>query len=135
MGQPINDYQSSLAMTIYLPLTGVYPPDGGSGTPYFYLGELGIFAGDFDPAGDFADGQLLPIQQNTALFAVLGTTYGGNGTNNFALPNLQGRVPIGVNSNISLGSQGGVLNREIDQSPKSAAKIDIQGTPYLGMTW
>jgi microcystin-dependent protein len=60
-----------------------------------FIGEIRIFAGNFAPV-DWAmcNGQLLPIAQNTALFSILGTTYGGNGTTTFALPNLQGRVPL-----------------------------------------
>ena len=61
-----------------------------------FLGEVKIFAGNFTPR-DWApcDGRLIPISQNTALFSLLGTTYGGNGRTNFALPDLRGRVPIG----------------------------------------
>ena len=60
-----------------------------------FIGEIKMFGGNFAPRG-FAvcNGQLLPIAQNTALFSLLGTTYGGNGTTTFALPNLQGRVPL-----------------------------------------
>src|SRR4051812_39647301 len=62
-----------------------------------YLGEIRIFAGNFPPVNwAFCNGQLLPIQANTALFSILGVQYGGNGTTNFALPNLQGSVPIGA---------------------------------------
>ena len=60
-----------------------------------YIGEIRIFAINFAPRGWMpCEGQLLPIPQNTALFALLGTTYGGNGRTNFALPNLQGRVAL-----------------------------------------
>ncbi len=60
-----------------------------------FVGEITIFAGDFAPAGwAFCDGSLLPIAENEALFSLIGTTYGGNGQTTFALPNLQGRVPI-----------------------------------------
>jgi microcystin-dependent protein len=60
-----------------------------------FLGEIKMFGGNFAPRGfAFCNGQLLPITQNTALFAILGTTYGGNGTTNFALPNLQGSAPM-----------------------------------------
>ena len=63
------------------------------GTPF--LAELRIFSFGFAPKGwAQANGQLLPINQNQALFSILGTTYGGNGQTNFALPNLQGRVPF-----------------------------------------
>lgn len=62
-----------------------------------YIGEIRIFAGNFPPKDwAFCDGSLLAIQRNTALFSILGTTYGGNGTSTFALPNLNGRVPIGA---------------------------------------
>ena len=60
-----------------------------------FLAEIRIFPFSFPPKGwAFCDGQILPISQNTALFSLLGTTYGGNGTSNFALPNLQGCAPM-----------------------------------------
>ena len=61
-----------------------------------FIGELLLFAGNFAPRGyAICAGQLMSIQQNQALFSILGTTYGGNGTTNFALPNLQGRISVG----------------------------------------
>jgi microcystin-dependent protein len=61
-----------------------------------FLGQISIFGCNFAPRGwSFCSGQSLPIAQNNALFALLGTQYGGNGTTNFALPDLRGRVPIG----------------------------------------
>ncbi len=79
------------------------------------LGEIYMFGGTFAPRGFFlCNGQLLPISQYTALFSILGTTYGGNGTTNFALPNLQGRVPIhagtGPGSTYVLGEAAGSEN-------------------------
>ncbi len=60
-----------------------------------FLAEIRIFAGNFAPRGwAFCDGQLLPIAQNTALFSLIGTTYGGDGRTTTALPNLQGRAPM-----------------------------------------
>ena len=60
-----------------------------------FIAEIRIFAGNFAPTGwAICDGQLLPISQNTALFSLLGTTYGGNGVTTFALPDLRGRVPM-----------------------------------------
>src|SRR5499433_1331869 len=60
-----------------------------------FVAEIRIFAGNFAPTGwAFCDGQLLPISQNTALFSLLGTTYGGDGKSNFALPNMQGNTPM-----------------------------------------
>ena len=65
------------------------------GTPY--VAEIRMFGGNFAPRGwAFCNGQILPLSQNTALFSLLGTTYGGNGTSNFALPNLQGRAAMGT---------------------------------------
>jgi microcystin-dependent protein len=60
-----------------------------------FVAEIRIFPFNFAPRGwAWCDGQLLPLSQNTALFSLLGTTYGGNGRTNFALPNLQGRAPM-----------------------------------------
>jgi microcystin-dependent protein len=79
-----------------------------------YIGEIRLFAGNFDPAKwALCNGQLIAIPANTALFSILGTTYGGNGTTNFALPNLQSRVPVGAGSApglspYELGEEGGV---------------------------
>jgi microcystin-dependent protein len=76
------------------------------GTPY--LGELKIIAFNFPPKGwAFCNGQLMPINQNQALFSLLGITYGGNGTTTFGLPNLQGRIPFHFGNGFSLGQTGG----------------------------
>jgi microcystin-dependent protein len=73
-----------------------------------FLSEIRIFSFTFAPKGwALCNGQLLPINQNQALFALLGTTYGGNGQTNFALPNQQGKVPIHVGSGHTLGETGG----------------------------
>ena len=80
-----------------------------------FVGEIRMFAGNFAPRGwALCNGQLLPIAQNTALFSLLGTQYGGNGTSNFALPNLQSRVPIGQGNGLGLTSRtmGEVLGSE-----------------------
>jgi microcystin-dependent protein len=78
-----------------------------------FLGEIRNFGLNFAPRGwAFCQGQLLPISQNTALFSLIGTFYGGNGTTNFALPNLQGAIPVGMGqgaglSNYDIGETGG----------------------------
>jgi len=80
-----------------------------------FVAEIRIFPFNFAPKGwAFCDGQLLPISQNTALFSLLGTTYGGNGTVNFALPNLQGRVAIscGQGTGLTSRTQGEVGGEE-----------------------
>jgi microcystin-dependent protein len=74
-----------------------------------YLSEIALFAFNFPPKGwALCHGQLLPINQNQALFALLGTTYGGNGQTTFALPDLRGRVPVGFAAASPLGQNGGV---------------------------
>lgn len=76
------------------------------GTPY--LGELRVVAFNFAPKGwAFCNGQLLAIQQNQALFALLGTQFGGNGQTNFALPNLQNRVMVGQSASLFMGEVAG----------------------------
>jgi microcystin-dependent protein len=73
-----------------------------------FLGEIRIVAFNFPPKGwALCNGQLLPINQNQALFSILGTTYGGDGRVNFALPNFQGRAPIHVGQGVTLGERGG----------------------------
>ena len=85
-----------------------------------FLSEIKIMAFNFPPKGwAFCNGQFLPINQNQALFSLLGTTYGGNGQTTFALPNLQGRVPIHMGSGHTLGEAAG----------SSAVTVNIQQLP------
>ena len=73
-----------------------------------FLSEIRIMSFNFAPRGwALCNGQLLPINQNQGLFSLLGTTYGGDGRVNFALPDLRGRTPIHVGSSHTLGEQGG----------------------------
>lgn len=73
-----------------------------------FIGEIMMFGGNFAPKGwAYCDGQILPIAQNTALFSLLGTTYGGNGKTTFGLPNLIGRMPIHRGERNPLGASGG----------------------------
>ena len=70
------------------------------------IGDIKMFAGNFAPKNwAFCNGQIIAISSNTALFSILGTTYGGNGTTNFALPNLQGRIPVGTGNGPGLTPQ------------------------------
>jgi microcystin-dependent protein len=85
------------------------------GTPY--LGEIKVISFNFPPKGwAFCNGQLLPINQNQALFSILGTTYGGNGQTNFALPNLQGRSPNYTGQGFNLGQLGGEVTHTLNNS-------------------
>lgn len=79
-----------------------------------YVGEIRMFGGNYAPSGwALCNGQLLPIGEYQALYALIGTTYGGNGTTTFALPDLQGRIPVGE------GSGPGLTPRTIGQSAGS----------------
>jgi len=74
-----------------------------------FIGEIRMFAGNFAPVGwAFCNGALMPIDQNDALFNLIGTTYGGDGQSTFALPDLQSRIPIHVGPGFALGQQAGV---------------------------
>jgi len=76
-----------------------------------FLSEIKIVSFNFPPKGwAFCNGQFLPINQNQALFALLGTTYGGNGQTTFALPNLRGQVPIHMGNGHTLGETGGTTS-------------------------
>ncbi len=85
------------------------------GTPF--LTEIRIASFNFAPRGwAMCNGQLLPINQNQAIFALLGTTYGGDGRVNFGLPNLQGRVPVHMGNGLTLGQVGGEIGHTLASS-------------------
>jgi microcystin-dependent protein len=100
-----------------------------------FIGEIRMFGGNFAPRGyALCNGQLLSISQNTALFSLLGTTYGGNGTTNFALPNLQGRVPVHMGTGAGLspyveGQQGGTeaVSLNVNQMPAHNHSVNSVG--------
>src|SRR5438034_10904654 len=102
-----------------------------------FVGEIRIFGGNFAPTGwAFCNGQLLPISQNTALFSLLGTQYGGNGTTTFALPNLQGRAPMDQGSGTGLtprtvGATGGEseVTLTINQLPTPTRRVPSVAFP------
>jgi microcystin-dependent protein len=114
--QPFSVQQPTLGLNYIIATQGVFPTAGGAepdGTPF--LGEISLFAGTVAPAGwEFADGQLLPIADNEALFAVIGSTFGGNGTFDFALPNLEDRVAVGTGDGVSLGEAFGADTDTLD---------------------
>lgn len=91
-----------------------------------FLGEIRMFTGNFAPNGwALCNGQILPISQNTALFSIIGTQFGGDGITNFALPNLQGRVAVhaGTGAGLSpyvIGQSGGVENVTLQSSQMPA---------------
>jgi len=100
-----------------------------------FIAEIKIFAGTFAPRSwAFCNGQLLPIAQNTALFSLVGTTYGGDGRTTFALPNLQGRAPMhpGSGPGLSprrLGQSGGTEAVSLNETQLPAHSHTMNGIP------
>jgi microcystin-dependent protein len=96
-----------------------------------YLGEIRMFGGNFAPRNwAFCNGQLLSIAQYSALFSLIGTTYGGNGVQNFALPQLQGRVPMGQ------GQGPGLTNRVLGESAGSEmVTLTVPTMPHHNHIW
>jgi microcystin-dependent protein len=101
-----------------------------------FIGEIRLFAGSFAPRDwVFCDGQLMQVAQNTALFSILGTTYGGDGRTTFALPDLRGRVPVhpGTGPGLTtrqLGQKAGAetAGLTIDQMPAHGHRVTASDT-------
>ncbi len=92
-----------------------------------FVGEIRMFAGNFAPVSwEFCSGQLLPISENETLFQLIGTTYGGDGQETFALPDLRGRIPIHVNASHTFGESGGVESVTL-----TAAQLPVHNHPLL----
>lgn len=95
-----------------------------------YVGEVMLFAGNFAPQGwAFCQGQLIPIAENDALFALIGTTYGGDGQTTFGLPDLRSRIPIGIGQGPGLSSR--VLG---EQAGTESVTIEANNMPTIGQT-
>jgi microcystin-dependent protein len=112
--QPYSTIQPSLALTPLIAVRGAFPLTSGSSGTSAFVGQIANYAGSVISSGSPvpggwmpADGRLLSIASFPALFAVIGTTYGGNGTTDFALPNLVGRIAIGADAANPLGSTKG----------------------------
>jgi microcystin-dependent protein len=89
-----------------------------------------MFAGNFAPVGwMFCNGQLLSISQNPTLFQLIGTTYGGDGTSTFGLPNLQSRLPVAVGPGFALGQAGGA-----ESATLTTSQIPAHSHQYLAST-
>jgi microcystin-dependent protein len=100
-----------------------------------YLGQIVMVSFSFAPKGyALCNGQLLPINQNAALFSLLGTFYGGNGTTTFALPNLQGATPLHIGTGFSIGQRGGEANHTLTQGEMPGHTHQLQGDPAAATT-
>ena len=105
-----------------------------------YVGEIRMFAGNFAPAGwMLCQGQILPIDQYSTLYNLIGTTYGGDGQQTFALPNLQGRLPLHQTSGFVIGQTGGseqvtLITQQlpIHNHPMAASLNNATGTTMTG---
>lgn len=114
-----------------------------------FVAEIRIFPFNFAPTGwAFCNGQILPLSQNTALFSLLGTTYGGNGKSNFALPDMQGNVPvqpgqgqglslrdlgeIGGSENVTLISTEMPTHSHVTQGTQGVTNLNNPGTNLVG---
>jgi microcystin-dependent protein len=142
---PVSSLQPALSLTEFLDTTGVFPPEGGGSGSGPFLGSIGIFAGPSILFDTPADGQTDPISNNTALFSILGTDFGGDGTTTFELPNLGGIETIGAGQGAGLPSVGlgqtlGRTSYDLTnaQLPPSlggvSAAIDAQ-QPSLGLNY
>lgn len=103
-GQPVNNFGPSLGLNYLIRTQGIFPPrdDGSAPEDDYYLGEIIIYAGaDVPPGFARCDGSVIPISQNPALFSLVGTFYGGNGSSTFALPNFSGRSAVGYNPGLN----------------------------------
>lgn len=108
---PENNLQEEIALRWLIATGGIFPSRDGGGynDSATFIGEMGLFAGDFAPSGWVeASGQLLSIPGNEALFSILGAQYGGDGRTTFGLPDMRGRVAVGTRFGVlSPGQQGG----------------------------
>jgi microcystin-dependent protein len=133
--QPFDNVQPSLPLQRLIATNGVFPqpPGNGVGSAAF-LGQVATFAGNFVPSGwTLADGRLLTISTNTALFAVLGTTYGGDGITTFALPDLRGRIVVGAEPAHPVGSVFGEESVTLSTAEMAIHNHAIPGGSMTGI--
>jgi microcystin-dependent protein len=114
----VENRQSYLVLNYCIAMNGIFPARNDA-TPF--VSQIQLFPFNFAPTGwALCNGQILAISQNTALFALVGTQFGGNGTSNFALPNLQSRIAVGMGqgpglSPYNIGDSGGVESNTISK--------------------
>ena len=125
MGTAFDNRQASLPLNYQINLSGTFPSMGGGGAAHGHLGFIEAFAGNFDPAAS-TDGQVLSIASNTALFSLVGTQYGGNGTTDYALPDLRGRAMVGAAG--TPGAQAGTESTTLTVATVSYTHLTLPTT-------
>ena len=127
-GSPINNVQPSLALNYFITSNGLYPsrgrPLGTEDNPY--VGEIIAFAGNYTPQGWIpCDGRLLSLSDNTALFSLIGTTFGGDGRTNFAVPDLRHKAILGTSSYQQVGQENGtnLVSLSLSDLPPNAGVV------------
>jgi VCBS repeat-containing protein len=127
LAAPINNYQSSLALTQLVVPSGAYPARDNGGGGGFVIGTIRTFAGDFSIGNTYyAEGQLEAINQNVALFSLLGTFYGGDGKSTYALPDLGGKVMIG--QGVGSDGQSHDVGEQEGSATVSLTTLNLPGT-------
>jgi len=137
--QPLDNYQASLPVTYLIRTAGVFPSFGGTGGVDF-IGQIVPFAGGFVPGGFLqANGQELPIADYTALFSLIGTTYGGDGVTTFAVPDLSGRTVVGTTSQAPIGAYLGqetsLLNSQLPVAAGGSGQPVDNHEPSAALTY
>ncbi|MCM2371003.1 tail fiber protein [Aporhodopirellula aestuarii] len=137
-GQDFNNLQPYATTNYVIALQGDFPSRNLGGQPL--LGGVQMIAATFAPRGyALAHGQVLPINQYQSLYSILGTTYGGDGVDNFALPDLRGRVPVGVGQgpeleNYTLGQKGGIERVSLTENQLAGHSHTVAGLDNTGAT-
>src|SRR5262245_26991416 len=138
--QPFDNREPSLALNYLIAISGTFPFRSGGSPPdptTPILGEVIAFAGNFVPSGWApTNGQLLPINQNQALFSLLGTTYGGDGRTNFGLPDLRDHTVVGTGNGVAIGSNFGANATTVsaDELPSTWA-FGVNGDFAAASNW
>lgn len=140
-GSAVATAEESYTINFYINPFGIFPSTGSNSNSIGLIGQITAFAGNFEPNGMMlCDGRLLPIEEFYPLFAVIGTTYGGDGVDTFALPDLRGRTPVGNGNGVTVGQVFGneqvtltTANLPVEMGG-SATPISNYG-PSLGITF
>lgn len=130
--RPHTNLQPYLTINYIISLFGIFPAQNSGGSGEAFVSEIQWVAFNFAPQGyALCNGQLMPINQNQALFSLLGTTYGGDGRVNFALPDMRGKIPIHMGNGHTLGETGGeqAHTLSLQELPGHSHSLTASGNP------